>query len=61
MRTPFQPSSKKTQVQVPYIKDREFVQVRNPSCHLHQIIFPRSMTDFAMLAVNRDSIWAVGQ
>lgn len=40
MRTPFQPSSKKPQVQVPYIKDREFVQVRNPSCHLHEVIFP---------------------
>lgn len=41
MRAPFQPSSKKAQaqVQVPYIKDREIVQVRNPSYHPHKIIF----------------------
>lgn len=36
MRAPFQPSSKKTQLQVPYFKDTDIVQVRNTSCHLHK-------------------------
>lgn len=39
MRAPIQPPSKKTQVQVPYIKDREIVKVRNPNCHHHKTIF----------------------
>lgn len=61
MRAPFQPSSKKTDVQVPFIKDREIVQVRNPSCQLHKTHLLNPITEFAMLHFTRDSIWAVGQ
>lgn len=53
MRAPFQPSLKKAQVQVPYIKDREITQVRNPSCHFYKSYLFNSMTDFAMMRINR--------